>query len=106
MAWCRSTEDSETRLMLLIAVAGSGKTAIAHSISERCAREGILLSSFFFKAGKRWRPDFLFSAIARSLAAYDPVYRAFIKSTLRKDPSLSSAPLLLSTPWTNASRTR
>ncbi|KAF8325404.1 uncharacterized protein EI90DRAFT_2932178 [Cantharellus anzutake] len=78
--------------MLLTAVAGAGKTAIAHSIAERCVREGILLSSFFFKAGEPWRPDSMFSAIARSLAAYDPVYRAFINSTLRKDPSLSSAP--------------
>ncbi|KAF8344174.1 uncharacterized protein EI90DRAFT_53983 [Cantharellus anzutake] len=93
MAWCRNTEDSENRLMLLTAVAGAGKTSIALTIAEQCASEGdvTLLLPFFFKAGERSRPDFLFSGMARALADHDPVYRTFITSALRNDPSLSTA---------------
>ncbi|KAF8344031.1 uncharacterized protein EI90DRAFT_39860 [Cantharellus anzutake] len=93
MAWCRDTGDSENRLMLLTAVAGAGKTSIALTIAERCASEGdvALLLQFFFKAGERSRPDFLFSGMARALADHDSVYRTFITSALRKDPSLSTA---------------
>ncbi|KAF8330012.1 uncharacterized protein EI90DRAFT_1257463 [Cantharellus anzutake] len=95
MTWCRNTEESENRLLLLTAVAGAGKTSIALTIAERCASEGdvTLLLHFFFKAGERSRPDFLFSGIARTLADHDPFYRTFIISTLQKDPSLSTAVL-------------
>ncbi|KAF8316450.1 uncharacterized protein EI90DRAFT_3021583 [Cantharellus anzutake] len=93
MGWCCNTGDSEKRLMLLTAVAGAGKTSIALTLAERCANdEGVtLLLQFFFKAGERSRPDFLFSGMARALADHDPVYRTFITSALRKDPSLSTA---------------
>ncbi|KAF8344203.1 uncharacterized protein EI90DRAFT_3114956 [Cantharellus anzutake] len=93
MAWCHSTGDSENRLVLLTAVAGAGKTSIALTIAERCASEGdvTLLLCFFFKAGERSRPDFLFSGMARALADHDPIYRTFITSALRDDPSLSTA---------------
>ncbi|KAF8343999.1 uncharacterized protein EI90DRAFT_3114635 [Cantharellus anzutake] len=93
MAWCRNTGDSENRLMLLTAVAGAGKTSIALTIAERCASEGdvTLLLQFFFKAGERSRPDFLFSGMARALADHDPAYRTFITSALRNDPSLATA---------------
>ncbi|KAF8320993.1 uncharacterized protein EI90DRAFT_2588826 [Cantharellus anzutake] len=93
MTWCRNTGESENRLMLLTAVAGAGKTSITLTIAERCASEEdvTLLLHFFFKAGERSRPDSLFSGIARALADHDPVYRTFIISALRKDPSLSTA---------------
>ncbi|KAF8334264.1 uncharacterized protein EI90DRAFT_530372 [Cantharellus anzutake] len=93
MTWCRNTGDSENRLMLLTAVAGAGKTSIALTIAGRCASEGdiTLLLHFLFKAGERSRPDFLFSGIAQALADHDPVYRTFITSALRNDPSLSTA---------------
>ncbi|KAF8335919.1 uncharacterized protein EI90DRAFT_276112 [Cantharellus anzutake] len=95
MTWCRNTGESENRLMLLTAVAGAGKTSIALTIAERCANEGnvTLLLHFFFKAGERARPDFLFTGIARALADHDPIYRGSITSALRKDPSLLTAPL-------------
>ncbi|KAF8339504.1 uncharacterized protein EI90DRAFT_2907147, partial [Cantharellus anzutake] len=95
MAWCRNAGESENRLMLLTAVAGAGKTSITLAIAERCTSEEdvTLLLHFFFKAGERSRPDSLFSGIARALAEHDPVYRTFIISALRKDSSLSTAPL-------------
>jgi len=44
-------EDSETRDKLMLWLngpAGSGKSAIGHSIAERCKAEGRLLATFFF----------------------------------------------------------
>ncbi|KAF8336247.1 uncharacterized protein EI90DRAFT_3168326 [Cantharellus anzutake] len=92
MAWCRTTEDSKNRVLLLTAVAGAGKTAVALSIAEECKRENISSSSFFFKAGEQSRPDHLFSGMARSMATHDPAYRASLISTLQEDPALSTAP--------------
>ncbi|KAF8333437.1 uncharacterized protein EI90DRAFT_3153653 [Cantharellus anzutake] len=92
MTWCHNTEDGEKRVMLLTAVAGAGKTSVAHSIAEKCTRERTLLLIFFFKAGEQSKPDRLFSGMARSLAMHDPVYRASVISALQDDPALTTAP--------------
>ncbi|KAF8336628.1 uncharacterized protein EI90DRAFT_3287621 [Cantharellus anzutake] len=92
MTWCRTTEDSKNRVLLLKAVAGAGKTSVALSVAEECKREKISSSSFFFKAGEQSRPDHLFSGMARSLATHDAAYRASLISTLQGDPALSTAP--------------
>ncbi|KAF8324776.1 uncharacterized protein EI90DRAFT_3129523 [Cantharellus anzutake] len=95
MAWCHNTKDSERRVMLLTAVAGAGKTSVAHSISEKCMGEGILVFSFFFRAGEQSQPDCLFSGVARSLARHDPVCRTSIVSTLQNNPALTTAPFTM-----------
>ncbi|KAF8334736.1 uncharacterized protein EI90DRAFT_3121187 [Cantharellus anzutake] len=95
MAWCHNTKDSERRVMLLTAVAGAGKTSVAHSISEKCMEEGILVLSFFFRAGEQSQPDCLFSGAARSLARHDPVCRTSIVSTLQNNPALTTAPFTM-----------
>ncbi|KAF8325230.1 uncharacterized protein EI90DRAFT_3073466 [Cantharellus anzutake] len=91
MSWCRNMEDDTKRVMLLTAVAGAGKTSVAHSIAAKCESEGLLLLTFFFKAGEQSRPDHLFSGMARSLAKRDPSYCASITSILRDDPTLATA---------------
>ncbi|KAF8337928.1 uncharacterized protein EI90DRAFT_3118383 [Cantharellus anzutake] len=91
MRWCHNMDDSTKRVMLLTAVAGAGKTSVAHSVAEECTQEGILLSIFFFRVGEQTRPDHLFSGIAKSLAKHDPDCRASIISALQKDPNLSTA---------------
>ncbi|KAF8341198.1 uncharacterized protein EI90DRAFT_2965467 [Cantharellus anzutake] len=95
MAWCRTTEDSKNRVLLLTAVAGAGKTSVALSIAEECKKEKISSSSFFFKAGEQSRPDHLFSGMARTMATHDPAYRASLISTLQEDPALSTAPFAM-----------
>ncbi|KAF8341377.1 uncharacterized protein EI90DRAFT_3033756 [Cantharellus anzutake] len=98
MTWCRNTGDNDNRLMLLTAVAGAGKTSIAHTLAERCAKDeedATLLLSFCFKGGEQSWPERLLSAIAQALESRDPVYRIFIASARRKDPALSMAPLLI-----------
>ncbi|KAF8337329.1 uncharacterized protein EI90DRAFT_2637848 [Cantharellus anzutake] len=91
MSRCRNMEDDAKRVMLLTAVAGAGKTSVAHSIAAKCESEGSLLLTFFFKAGEQSRPDHLFSGMARSLAKRDPTCCASIISTLRNDPTLVTA---------------
>ncbi|KAF8341345.1 uncharacterized protein EI90DRAFT_3033606 [Cantharellus anzutake] len=95
MAWCHNTRESGNRVMLLTAVAGAGKTSIAHTIAERCTKEHALLLGFFFKAGEQSQPDCLFSGMARALAKRDQVYRSSIISTLQDDPTLSTAPFAM-----------
>ncbi|KAF8320175.1 uncharacterized protein EI90DRAFT_3132116 [Cantharellus anzutake] len=95
MAWCYNVRESEKRVMLLTAVAGAGKTSLTHSVAEKCANGGMLLLSFFFKAGEQSRPDHLFSGMARSLAAHDPTYRTSVISALKKDPTLATAPFTM-----------
>ncbi|KAF8333474.1 uncharacterized protein EI90DRAFT_2880450, partial [Cantharellus anzutake] len=92
MAWCCNVEDGARRVMLLMAVAGAGKTSIAHSTAEKCVSEGLLLLTFFFKAGEQSQPDHLFSGMARSLAMQDPSYCASVISILKDDPTLATAP--------------
>ncbi|KAF8341244.1 uncharacterized protein EI90DRAFT_2988922 [Cantharellus anzutake] len=94
MAWCHNTRDGN-RVLLLTAAAGAGKTSIAHTIAERCAREHSLLLSFFFKASEQSRPDCLFSGMARALANHDQVYRSSIISALQDDPTVSTAPFAM-----------
>ncbi|KAF8327426.1 uncharacterized protein EI90DRAFT_3067702 [Cantharellus anzutake] len=91
MNWCRNTGNSEKRVLLVTAVAGAGKTSLAHSIAEECSKGGMLLLSFFFKAGEQSRPDHLFSGMARSLATHDSTYRSYLISTIQKDPTLATA---------------
>ncbi|KAF8327433.1 uncharacterized protein EI90DRAFT_3018172 [Cantharellus anzutake] len=95
MSWCRNTGNSEKRVLLVTAVAGAGKTSLAHSIAEECSKGGMLLLSFFFKAGEQSRPDHLFSGMARSLATHDPTYRSYLISTIQKDPTLATASFLM-----------
>ncbi|KAF8333469.1 uncharacterized protein EI90DRAFT_3015361 [Cantharellus anzutake] len=84
MTWCRDMEGSADRVMLLTAVAGAGKTSIAHSIAEKCASKGSLLLTFFFKAGEQPRPGHLFSGMARSLPVISrQVFERDIKSIVR-----------------------
>ncbi|KAF8341378.1 uncharacterized protein EI90DRAFT_3116526 [Cantharellus anzutake] len=95
MTWCRNTRDNDNRLMLLTAVAGAGKTSIAHTVAERCAKDdgATLLLSFSFKAGERSWPEHLLRATTQALENCDPVYCTFIASARQKDPALSMAPL-------------
>ena len=91
MDWCHSTGSDESRIMLLTGVAGAGKTSLAHTIAKESTMRGILLSSFFFKAGEQSRPTLLFSDIARSLATKSSAHRDAIISIIDNDPKLATA---------------
>src|SRR6266850_2333334 len=92
MGWCRSVEHHwGKQVVLLTAVAGAGKSAVAHTIAHQCTEEDILLSSFFFRSGETTSPDHLFSGIARSLAIKRDSYCAILMSILEDAPSLATA---------------
>ena len=91
MDWCCNLEHHwKTQVMLLTAVAGAGKSAVAHTIAGLCDQRGNLLSSFFFRAGEVTSPDYLWSGVARSLAIRSQPYCMILTSTLKKDPSLAT----------------
>ncbi|KDQ19511.1 hypothetical protein BOTBODRAFT_102889, partial [Botryobasidium botryosum FD-172 SS1] len=95
MNWIRGTSASgDAEILCLTGVAGSGKSAIAHTVAQRCHKEGILASSFFFNREfeERNRPDKLLSTIARDLARY-PGICSQLSSALEADPSLATASL-------------
>src|SRR5258707_7140538 len=91
MGWCRSVKHHwEKQVVLLTAVAGAGKSAVAHTIAHRCAEEEILLSSFFFRTGETTSPEHLFSSIARSLAIKRESYCTILTTILEDTLSIAS----------------
>ncbi|KAG8717318.1 POC1 centriolar protein A [Ceratobasidium sp. 394] len=99
MAWInRTTSPNQrggARVMVLTAVAGGGKTTIAHTISGRCAENKLLGSSFFFdhETAGRNTPAALFTTIAADLSRLGPRLAARIASVIQDDPTLPSAPI-------------
>ncbi|KDQ16947.1 hypothetical protein BOTBODRAFT_221042 [Botryobasidium botryosum FD-172 SS1] len=95
MDWIRGASASGgAEILCLTGVAGSGKTAIAHTVAQRCYEEGILASSFFFNREfeERNRPDKLLSTMARDLARHPDICN-HLSSVLEADQSLATASL-------------
>lgn len=92
-AWSQSFDAQN--VFWLNGVAGSGKSAIAHTIAQALHKNGLLASSFFFDRNdaSRSTPRLLFTTIARDIAARHPAIAADISAALEGDPSLASAPL-------------
>src|SRR5258708_20862548 len=92
MDWCDNIDHGwQTQIVLLTAVAGAGKSAIAHTIAHLCDQRGVLLSRFFFREGNVTSPECLWSGVARSLAIKSRSYRQMLTSTLENDPSIATA---------------
>ncbi|KDQ08126.1 hypothetical protein BOTBODRAFT_38228 [Botryobasidium botryosum FD-172 SS1] len=95
LQWIKRPDDSNgAQIFCLTGVAGSGKSAIAHSVAHRCYEEGLLASSFFFSrdVAERSNPRMLLSTMARDLAR-DPRIREQISLAIESDQSLTTAPL-------------
>ncbi|KAF7967922.1 hypothetical protein HWV62_32539 [Athelia sp. TMB] len=93
--WLRS--PGHQRLFLLKGVAGSGKTAIAHSIAQMLYNNdpSSPISSFFF-ARHTATPStshYLFTTIARHIASWHHAFAADVGGVLQRDPNLPWAPL-------------
>ena len=74
-------------------VAGTGKSAIAHTIAQYCHDRGILGSSFFFDRDipDRRTPQKLFSTIARDLVKLGNNLADYVSLVLEADRSVASA---------------
>src|ERR1700722_9097670 len=69
--WIQTANHTKSaEIFLLSDLAGTGKSAIAHSVAKRCYDAGILASSFFFDRDvpERKGPQRLFSTIAYDIA--------------------------------------
>ena len=85
------------RLLWLTGGAGTGKSAIAHTIAARFSFLQRLGSSFFYARGQAGHdPQGLFSTFARDLADLDPNFRQELASTIRNDRALRTTSVSLS----------
>ncbi|KAF8956887.1 hypothetical protein BDZ97DRAFT_1925054 [Flammula alnicola] len=88
MAWIQTSEDRETWLMWLHGAAGAGKSAIAQSIAEICAKSKLAIASFFFFRTDPTRNSVrpLAATLAYQLALSLPVARDIIGQAVERDP--------------------
>jgi len=86
--WISNPDDRP--VFWLSGLAGSGKSAIAQTISEFCAKHNMLAASFFFSRGnvERSTSRHLFTTIAYQLTISTPELKIPIQQTLHNDPSI------------------
>jgi hypothetical protein len=81
-------ESPDACIYWLSGQAGTGKSSIAYTLSDRLAKQGKLLASFIFsqKRVERSRVDGFFHTIAYQLAVAFPSAKSMIVKTLEDDP--------------------
>jgi hypothetical protein len=81
------------QVCLLTGVAGSGKSAVAHTIARLYDEQGRLGSSYFFARtnAARRNPGNLFSTIARDLSDLDPQYKSALWRILKDNRALRAS---------------
>ncbi|KAF7970965.1 hypothetical protein HWV62_22495, partial [Athelia sp. TMB] len=89
--WLRLVDHHN--ILWLKGVAGSGKSAVAHTIAQALYRDGFLTSSFFFnrEISTCNTPLLLFATIARDIARLYPAIAEDIGAALEQEPVLASA---------------
>ncbi|KAG9078027.1 POC1 centriolar protein A, partial [Ceratobasidium sp. UAMH 11750] len=99
MAWIKgSTSPNQhggAKIKVMTAVAGGGKTTIAHTVSGQCAKDKLLGSSFFFdyETESRNSPAALFTTMSADLSRLDDRLAECIATAIMDDPTLPSAPI-------------
>lgn len=82
-------EDATRRIFFLSGAAGTGKSAIAHTVAHRFKNMNRLGSSFCFVRGRTDRgPDKLFSNVARDLADFDQGIRRALHEVVKDNKAL------------------
>jgi hypothetical protein len=95
-SWIQTADHTKPgEIFFLSDVAGAGKSAIAHTIAERCHHAGLLASSFFFNRDEpdRNNPRLLFTSIARDLSSMSKEVAKHICTVLEANRSVASSPL-------------
>jgi hypothetical protein len=82
--------ETERRIYMLGGLVGTGKTAIARSVSELACSHGILGASYFCSRESNKRSDIqsIFPTIAFQLAFFCRRFRADVIMAIRKSPSI------------------
>ncbi|KAH7903438.1 hypothetical protein BJ138DRAFT_1074104, partial [Hygrophoropsis aurantiaca] len=91
--WINNQEEGVQRAMFLAGVAGSGKSAIAHSVAQIFDNLQRLGSSFFFNRSKAtiFHPGVLFSTIGRDLGSLDPAFKSKLAQAVEEPTVRSTA---------------
>lgn len=88
-SWIYSTEEGVQRVFWLSGSAGTGKSAIAHTIAKWFDELGYLGACFCFDTrGADRRHEKIISTIARDLAARDPIVRRALARAVHYDSDL------------------
>ncbi|KAF9071957.1 hypothetical protein BDP27DRAFT_446419 [Rhodocollybia butyracea] len=98
---------NDSSIRWLYGPAGAGKSAIAQTVAETCAKIGILAGSFFFWRSdpSRNNPERLFTTLALQIAGAMPELRSSINSVIIKNPSILTSSIetqfndLILQPW-------
>ncbi|TFK16804.1 hypothetical protein FA15DRAFT_606364, partial [Coprinopsis marcescibilis] len=87
-----ATVGSAARVMLVGGPAGSGKSALAHTICKDMDEKGILVSSFFFsQMGQNLTSEDFMAAFIRGLSGTNHQIRHRIGEILLEKPTMASA---------------
>ncbi|KAF4621681.1 hypothetical protein D9613_012783 [Agrocybe pediades] len=88
--WALGTDEELGRkpILWLKGGAGAGKSAIARSVAERCADEGLLLGDFFFKAADTSRNHVgnLVATISYQISTRLPEFRDIVSTIIEDSP--------------------
>ncbi|KAF8815955.1 hypothetical protein BYT27DRAFT_7128478 [Phlegmacium glaucopus] len=90
MQWIHGLDGQSSSILWLYGATGTGKTAIARSISEHCEELGLLLATFFFSRtveGCNNTRQFI-PTIAYQLTQTIPTTLQYIERAVEKDPSI------------------
>ncbi|KIK58058.1 hypothetical protein GYMLUDRAFT_45607 [Collybiopsis luxurians FD-317 M1] len=89
-SWIDSSHSHNHSVRWLYGPAGAGKSAIAQTLAETCAKDGSLAGTFFFwrTDPSRNNPRQLFTTIAFQLATSIPELRSTINSVVSNNPSI------------------
>ncbi|KAF9071960.1 hypothetical protein BDP27DRAFT_1445965 [Rhodocollybia butyracea] len=97
----------DSSIRWLYGPAGAGKSAIAQTIAEACAKNGTLAGSFFFWRSdpSRNNPERLFTTLALQITAAIPELRSIMNSVVIRNPSVLTSSIeiqfhdLILQPW-------
>ncbi|KAH7902952.1 hypothetical protein BJ138DRAFT_1021338, partial [Hygrophoropsis aurantiaca] len=94
--WINDQGENIPRAMFLAGVAGSGKSAIAHTVAQIFDNLQRLGSSFFFDQSKVaiFHPGVLFSTIARDLADLEPAFNVKLVEAIEKRADRSTPSII------------
>ncbi|KIK56951.1 hypothetical protein GYMLUDRAFT_1012462, partial [Collybiopsis luxurians FD-317 M1] len=94
--WIHSTKTNVPQTFFLYGTAGTGKSAIAHTIGNKCREEDCLGSFFHFDKtfSMEQTPSKAIKSIAFNLAMYVPEFGAGLVEILDKDPYVLISPSL------------
>jgi hypothetical protein len=92
--WVNDSSSTSAGVFWLNGVAGSGKSAIAHTVARMCDEQKRLGSCFCFDVSNQAdrQPHHLFSTITRGLADLDPQWKSSLYNCIKDSAALRSSP--------------